>query len=166
MKWKIIDASGYCHYDNFTWQDNKWHKIKGKLVMYKNGFHCSGLLLNELNFVPHDVICLVESKGRGVSDISTECWSQMRIVSMWRWTIQDSVNLAAYVISLAVPSTKFYPAIVRWVDETNKRPEELKRKAAMRAVSWSCASAGVKGYYKRRYQIEKWLVKYLTKGER
>jgi len=94
----------------FIWEIGKWYKVRGKLEMCKNGFHCSPKPLDAFYYVHGDILAEVEVRGKSLKHFDKECWREMRITKAYKWQKKDSVALAIYSAELVLPNfEKEYP---------------------------------------------------------
>ncbi|MBU1067780.1 hypothetical protein KKE60_08340 [Patescibacteria group bacterium] len=170
---------------NHKWQLNKWDKIKGKLSMCNNGFHCSKRIINAMDYVAPDIIAEVEVRGKSIKDDDKQCWEEMRITKIWKWTEKDSVAMAIYVAELVLPIyEKQYPndnrikntieAAKKVLEKDTKKNRDAARATewAARATEWAASAewaawaaratewaASAAKYEKILNKIEKWIHK-------
>ena len=134
---KIV--SGYNN--DFVWEVGKSYKIKGKLSMCNNGFHCSGKPLDALGYVAGEILAEVEVSGKSIIQSDKQCWQEMKIIKAYSWTKKDSVVLAIYSAELVLANyEKEYP--------NDKRPRKAIQAAKKvlkndneknRSAAWSAA---------------------------
>jgi hypothetical protein len=143
--WKSMSEGLRSGYGNMAWEIGKWYKIKGKLEMCQNGFHASEKIFDAMQWVNLENLAQVEVRGKSIIQDDKQCWSEMRIIKVWKWTKQDSVALAIFAAELVIDNfEKEYPkdhrprkaieAAKKWLEN----PTEKNRKAA-EAVAWSTA---------------------------
>jgi len=91
--------------------------VKGDLEICENGFHCSRNIIDAMGFVVMEVLARVEVRGKSIIKDDKECWEEMRLVKLYKWTKKDSVSLAIFAAELVLPNfEKKYP--------DDKRPRE------------------------------------------
>jgi hypothetical protein len=146
---KLIDNKTVSGYDkNFVWEIGKWYKVKGKLEMCNNGFHCSEQPLDALGYVQGEVIAIVETKGKSKVQDDKQCWQEMRIIKAHKWTKKDSVALAIYSAELVLNNfEKEYPdddrprKAIEAAKRVLKRDTAKNRSAARSAAESAAGSA-------------------------
>jgi hypothetical protein len=139
---KLIDNKIVSGYDeNFVWEIGKWYKVKGKLEMCNNGFHCSEQPLDALGYVQGEVIAIVETKGKSKVQDDKQCWQEMRIIKAHKWTKKDSVALAIYSAELVLNNfEKEYPD-----DDRPRKAIEAAKKVLKNDTTKNRSAAGSAG---------------------
>src|SRR3990167_8179675 len=92
----------------------KWYEIKGDLVICENGFHSSKNIIDAMGFVSAEVLARVSVRGKGIIEKDKECWSEMRIDKIYKWTKKDSASLAIFAAELVLKNYE------------NKYPNDLR----------------------------------------
>jgi hypothetical protein len=130
-----------------VWNIGEWKKINGKLIMCKNGFHCSEKIIDALSWVRGEILAEVEVGEKHIIEEIKSCHSEMRVVKAWRWTKRDSVQLAIFAAELVIDIfEKKHPddkrpreaieAAIKWL----QNPTEKNRKAARAAADAAYAA--------------------------
>ena len=125
------------------WKIGEWKKCDKNLRLCNDGFHCSKKPLDALRWVAGEILAIVETKGDVIKDTDKECWSNMRILKVYKWTKKDSVALSIYSAELVL---KNYEKIYPDDDRPRKAIEAAKRvlehdTAKNRSAAWSAESA-------------------------
>ena len=126
------------------WVKNKWCKVKGDLEICENGFHCSRNIIDAMGFVVMEVLARVEVRGKSIIKDDKECWEEMRLVKLYKWTKKDSVSLAIFAAELVLPNfEKKYPDDKRPREAIEAAKRVLKSDTANnRSAAMSAGSAG------------------------
>ena len=148
--WKSMKAGPKSDNGNEgAWKIGEWRKHEGKLGMCQSGYHASKNIIDAMSYVNAEVIAQVEVRGKHLEQGDKQCWSEMRIITAWPRTKEDSVSLAIYAAELIIGIfEKRYPddkrprqaidAAKRWLSE----PTEENRQAA--EAAWAAAGAAAR----------------------
>jgi hypothetical protein len=135
---KIV--SGYNN--DFVWEIGKSYKVKGKLSMCNNGFHCSEKPLDALGYVAGEILAEVKTVGKSIIENDKQCWQEMKIVKAYSWTKKDSVALSIFAAELVLDIfEKQYPdddrprKAIEAAKKVLKNDNEKNRSAARSARS-------------------------------
>ena len=102
---------------DLEWKKGEWQKVDGKLDICNNGLHCSKTVYDAFSFVQGEVVGKVEVRGKSIIENNKECWSEMRIIEVKKWTKKDSLRLAIFSAELVLKNFEDeYP--------DDKRPRE------------------------------------------
>jgi hypothetical protein len=107
------------------WVLGEWRQVTGPLELCRNGFHCSALIPDALNYVKGSVLAEVETDGAELLDGNKSAHERMRVVRAWRWGKRDSVALAVYAAEQVIG-----------LFEKNRPGDERPRKAIDAAKTW------------------------------
>lgn len=99
-----------------------WYKTEGELEICQNGFHASKNIINAMGFVPAEVLAKVSVRGESEIQNDKECWSEMKLVKIYKWTKKDSVSLAIFAAELVLKNYE------------DKYPNDLRPRQAIEAV--------------------------------
>lgn len=133
--WKCIRSDMRSDYGNHTWELKKWYKISGAPIICENGFHASKYIPQVFSWVRPGLLCQVEVNGESVIEKEKECWSEMRIIKVYKWTKEMSVKLAIYAAKLALPIwEEKYPKDNRPRKAIEASEKWLKKEIATAAV--------------------------------
>ena len=153
--WKSMKAGPKSDNGNEgAWKIGEWRKHEGKLGMCQSGYHASKNIIDAMSYVNAEVIAQVEVRGKHLEQGDKQCWSEMRIITAWPRTKEDSVSLAIYAAELIIGIfEKRYPddkrprqaidAAKRWLSEPteeNRQAAEAAR-AAAEAAAWAAWAA-------------------------
>ena len=117
MKYKFLKEGLKSNLGEHTWELNKWYKHEGELDICHKGFHCSKEMWEAFSYVQGELLAEVEVRGKSIIQNDKECWSEMRVVKVWKWQKKDSVALSIYSAELCIGEfEKIYP--------NDKRPRE------------------------------------------
>ena len=167
---RLINDKIVSNYDeNFIWEIGKWYKVKGRLEMCENGFHCSRQPLDALSYVAGEVLAIVETKGKSIKQDDKQCWQEMRIIKAYEWQKKDSVALAIYSAELVLPNfEKEYPDD----DRPRKAIEAAKKvltndtkanRSAAGSAAWSAESAAESAALNENLtEINTWVINHIT----
>lgn len=105
--WKFLrldEATGQIvsHHDKSPWTIGEWREADGEIEACENGFHCSPNPLDALKYVSGAVVARVEVAGACHDEGDKSAHQRMRIVCAWRWTADDSVQLAIVASEQAI----------------------------------------------------------------
>src|SRR3972149_1177472 len=81
---------------DIKWKKGIWQKVSGKLELCKNGFHSSKEPYDAFSYVQGEILAIVECRGEHLKDENKYCWSEQRVVDVYKWTKKDSVKLAIF----------------------------------------------------------------------
>jgi hypothetical protein len=101
MKYKFLLKGMKSNSGNIIWKKGIW-KHEDTVDMCNAGFHCSQYPDQAFSFVQGEILALVETKGKSIIQDDKECWSDMRIVKVYKWEKKDSVALAIYAAELVI----------------------------------------------------------------
>ncbi|MEK7180307.1 MAG: putative immunity protein [Patescibacteria group bacterium] len=96
LRWKFLREGMKSDNGNIVWKMNRWVHHDGKLDMCHTGLHCSLYPDQAFQYVSGEILAQVEIKGQSIIQNDKECWSDMKIVKVWKWQKKDSVALAIY----------------------------------------------------------------------
>jgi hypothetical protein len=142
VKGEIVSENHLEGEPEFIWKIGKWYK-EINLSICIRGFHCSKTILDAMSYVSGEVLAIVETKGKHISQSDKECWQSMRIVKAYKWTKKDSVALAIYSAELVLKNyEKVYPDDNRPRKAIEAAKKVLKKDTAKnRSAAWSARSA-------------------------
>ncbi len=83
------------------WKINEWYHVDS-IEICEKGFHCSKLIVDAQQYVPGEILALVEVKGEKVEQYDKECWSDMRVIKAYKWEQKDSVEEAIFCAELVL----------------------------------------------------------------
>jgi hypothetical protein len=151
IRYKFLRDNLKSENGNCKWVIGKWKKLKGEPKLCENGFHCSKTKYQAFSYIQGELLAEVEVRGK--SDISDdkECWSEMRLIKVWKWQKKDSVALAIYSAEQYLKNFESkYPndkrprkaiqATKKWLKNPTKENESAAESAA-RSAAWSARSA-------------------------
>lgn len=78
------------------WEVGVWREVPPPLVWCGEGLHCSPTPLDAMNWVTPAYIAEVEVDGESVVEPTKSCHQRMRLIRVWKWTVEDSVGLALF----------------------------------------------------------------------
>ena len=147
IRYKFLRTGLRSDSGRIAWKKGEWKKHNGVLKMCQSGFHCSKTRYQAFSYIQGEILAKVEVKGKSIIQDDKEVWSEMRIVKTWRWTKRDSVALAIYSASLALPNyEREYPddkrprnainAARKWL-KTGSKKGLLAARSAARSAAWS-----------------------------
>jgi hypothetical protein len=156
---------------NTKWTLKRWKKVKGKLEMCSNGFHCSKNILDAIFYVSPEIIAEVEVRGKNLKREDKQCWEEMRIIRKWNWTKKDSVALAIYVAELVLdnfeskyPNDKRPREAIEAAKKVFQKNTKKSRSAAdsatwaaAKSATWAVAWAADSAAESTKQQIEDWI---------
>ena len=79
----------------------KWYK-EDHIKICERGFHASRRAIDAMGYVDCEVLAKVEVKGESETENDKECWSEIKIVKVYKWTKKDSVALSIYAAELVI----------------------------------------------------------------
>jgi len=149
--WKAMKAGLRSGYDGSHWIIDKWRKVKGKPSLCINGFHASKNIIDAMQYTNMEVLARVEVRGEIEKGSDKQAWTEMRVVKAWEWKKEDSVALAVYAASLALPNFENqYPddkqpretiqLVRKWLkDPSSVTKDELLSIEHVASAAWSAA---------------------------
>ena len=145
--WKSMKAGMKSGVGDMTWTVGKWAKHTGNLSMCCSGFHASTRAIDAMQYVPCEILALVEVRGKHLKQNDKQCWSEMRVVRAYRWEKPDNVAMAIYAAELAIgeyekrcPDDKRPRQAIEAAKAWLKNPTEENR-AAAHAASYAADAA-------------------------
>ena len=123
----------------------KWYKINGELSICNNGFHASENIIDAMNYVSAGFVAKVSVKGDSIIQDDKQCWSEMKLDKVYKWTKKDSVSLAIFATELVLENyEKKYPKDLRLREAIEAAKKVLKNdtkknKSAAWSAAWSAA---------------------------
>lgn len=112
-----------------------------------------------MQYVPLEVLALVEVRGKHQTEDNKQCWSEMKIIQAWRWEKPHSVKLAIFAAELVIDEfEKEYPnddrprKAIEAAKRVLKHDTEKNRNAASAAWSaaWNAANAASEAWIEER----------------
>ena len=108
MRWKFLHRQGSELVSGLgrdgvrtVWKIGEWQKVN-KPVQECVGLNCSAYIPDAIQYVKGDVLALVECAGKVVKSSDKETWEKMRIIKIYEWTKERSVNLAIQAARLVL----------------------------------------------------------------
>ncbi|MCP3966600.1 MAG: hypothetical protein GY718_09660 [Lentisphaerae bacterium] len=140
--WKSLRKGTVSAHNDFKWKVGKWYKVETPISICNNGFHASENIIHAMRYVECEVLAQVEVRGEFEKGIDKQCWSEMRIIKKWNWTIENSIELSIYSASLVLDNyEKVYPNDKRPREAIDAAKEYLKYKTS---AAWSAARSAAK----------------------
>jgi hypothetical protein len=93
---------------NCTWTIGVWQEVAETPLLCNHGFHCSSTLLDAFLNIPRFIAAKVEVAGAAHIGEEKEAWQLMRIIEVWHWEAQDSIELAIFAASLVLYLFELY----------------------------------------------------------
>lgn len=167
--WKSLKEGLVSGYGNFHWKIDKWEKWDAELIMCEAGFHASERIFDAIQWISPGYIAKVEVRGNDITKDTKQVWSQMRLIKAWKWTKEDSVQLAVFAAELVLfLYEKQYPdddrprKAIEAARTYLKNPNSAAYRAANAASADSAAYNAARAAGEIINQIENWLQNHLT----
>lgn len=116
--------------------------------MCDNGFHCSKHIQDALGYVQGDTLAVVEVRGEHLSQSDKECWSEMRVISIFEFTKEHAVRMAIFsarlclsVFERAYPDDKRPAEAIDAAEAWVNNPCDGTKSAAYASASAASAAA-------------------------
>jgi hypothetical protein len=168
--WKVFKENLKSNNGDIEWKIGEWQKHNGKLEMCCSGFHASKRIIDAMGYTNAEEIALVEVRGDSLKQDDKQCWSEMRLLKVYKWTKKDSVSLAIYAAELVLGNyEKKYPddkrpreaieAAKNVLKNDNRKNREAAEAAAEAARSaarsaWSAARSAARSAWSAAWSAE------------
>lgn len=152
--WKALTEDMRSFHGNCAWKIGEWKRYRGNLSICQKGFHASPTIAQAMSYVNPGYVCLVEAKGAHQAEEDKQCWEKMRVIKAYKWTKEDSVEMAIYAAQLALPifekshpnytsHKKAIQAAKNWLRNKTDNNVRAARTAARMAADIYAATASV-----------------------
>jgi hypothetical protein len=116
IAYKFLRTGLKSNKDGSKWTLNKW-RCESKPIRECEGLNASKYIQDALYYVQGEILAIVEYDGKVIEGNDKITCEKMRIIKRYKWTKQDSIELAIYCAELSLPIfEKEYPE--------DKRPRE------------------------------------------
>jgi hypothetical protein len=175
--YKSMSAGMKSAHGDIKWEINKWFKEDGELSICNKGFHASELVIDAMGYVSAKIIAKVEMRGKSIKQDDKQCWSEMRLDKVYKWTKEDSVKLSIFAAELCLKNyEKAYPkddrprnaieAAKYWLKHQNDSAAYSACSAAYSAAysaSSACSAASSAAYSAVKEKCSAFVLKLLSK---
>ena len=161
--WKSFKGGMKNEHGNIQWKLGEWVHQEGEIKACRNGLHCSERVIDAMRYVPCEILAVVKVKGKSNKETDKEAWSDMKLVTAYKWEKTDFIKLAIFAAELVIdifenayPNDDRPRKAIEAAKEWLKHPTVEKQNAAAAAYA---AAADAAAYAAATYAAANTLAK-------